>query len=403
MRRTHLASAFAVAAAATLAPAVVAAQPASTAGDPLATGSAALEAGQLDVAESQFGQALARAAPGPAQAPIWYDLCLTRYAAGAYGDAINACYRALAEPLAREHVVALLAFIHDAIVAARVDLAGVTLPDPDPQWFDPQPALGLRIVGIPGDGTRDPAAPVGSASSPGTAASIDAIAPDIAARLSGAPPALPYSIKGKLTDYHTGIDLDAKTGLLFYAPDAGHVVVGGRFDYRRRSYGSGWHTHFYGEYLQGVDGKGGIAAVGWGQAAEHSLGIEEGLSVPWGKDDRRHDVLIPGYTIALHGELRVSYRYEVPLGRDRLSFELSISGGLNLAKAMIRIKDGLADICTKDEQSECPKTPDHNNQWPMAHWMVNLAIGYGKRGHLARYDHSEVFAPVDHFGLSEMP
>jgi len=38
--------------------------------------------GELDVAESQFGQALARSSPGVSQAAVWYDLCLTRYAAG---------------------------------------------------------------------------------------------------------------------------------------------------------------------------------------------------------------------------------------------------------------------------------------------------------------------------------
>src|SRR5690242_16754856 len=106
MRRPFLASAFTVAAVATTAPAVVAAQPApaSTEAPPvpppvdlIAAGSAALEAGKLDVAEATFSDALTRSSPGASQAAVWYDLCLTRYAAGAYGDAINACYRALAD------------------------------------------------------------------------------------------------------------------------------------------------------------------------------------------------------------------------------------------------------------------------------------------------------------------
>ena len=55
-------------------------------------GAAALEDGRLGEALALYERALGTASN---DGRVWFDLCLVRYAAGDYGRAINACYRAL--------------------------------------------------------------------------------------------------------------------------------------------------------------------------------------------------------------------------------------------------------------------------------------------------------------------
>jgi len=76
-------------------------------------GAAALEGGQLREALALYQRALAAGD----DARVWFDLCLVRYAAGDYGRAINACYRAL--PANEDRAITLLAQIAAAMAAAR--------------------------------------------------------------------------------------------------------------------------------------------------------------------------------------------------------------------------------------------------------------------------------------------
>ena len=76
-------------------------------------------------------------------------------------------------------------------------------------------------------------------------------------------------------------------------------------------------------------------------------------------------------------------------------FEASLVGGVNLAKAAIRIGDKLADACDKDKPGDCgPKTPDANPRWPLWHSMVQVGVSFGYRGRYPRYDRPDVFAPM---------
>ena len=106
--------------------------------------------------------------------------------------------------------------------------------------------------------------------------------------------------------------------------------------------------------------------------------------------------LIPGYTLGLHGELRIDWFRDVVLDRNwAISFEATITAGLNLGKAAIRLGDKLSDGCgTKEEDPDCVRTPDGNPTWPLGHWMFQFGISLGRRGGHPPYDRAEVFAPM---------
>jgi len=368
------------------------AEPADVPG-PLHDGAVALEAGRVDEAIARFGQAVVSLQTERSWA--WFDLCLAHYAAGSFGEAINACYRALGDPAAERRVIRVLGVIHRAIADAHLDVEGFTLPDPSTAWFRPGPAIARALViarapdaaevgevrDLPAEAVADPE-------------QLELVAPDRLAALRGPAPVLPYAIRPKRHDYSRGYDLELKTGMLFYGRDTTPFVVGARGALRSRAFGSLFHGLSYLEYLQAVDGDGGIAAIGVGNAGESGLGLEAGLSVPWGRDDRRQHATFPGYTLSLHAELRLSYRRELALGwGDRISIEVSIAGGVNVPKSLVRLKDAFKDLCSSDSEP-CPSTPDESPLWPGTHWMVGLSIGFGHRTGYPRYDHAEVWAPA---------
>src|SRR6185295_13423950 len=94
-------------------PAAAVAQPAPS--DLPRAGAAALEDGRLGDALALYERALG---PARSDARVWFDLCLVRYAAGDYGRALDACYRAL--PADEHRVILLLEQIAAAMRAAGV-------------------------------------------------------------------------------------------------------------------------------------------------------------------------------------------------------------------------------------------------------------------------------------------
>jgi hypothetical protein len=378
---------LAVALAAAAAPATAA--PATA--DPAHDGAIALLDGRLDEAEVLYGRALAEHDPGRDQADIWFDLCLTRYAAGAFGDAINACYRALADPQLEPRVQALLAQIRDAIVHAGLDTADLVLPEPTADWAAPRLAITFALRGEAPSAfavaTRfvdDPDRP----SSQTSELVPDALPPDHADALRGPPPPLPYRVPGMPRDYTRGDDVDLKVAYFYYAHDASPFVVGAKYAHRWRTHGSAWRSQIYAEYLGAPDGTGGVGAIGFGEAGEFGLSLEEGLAVPWGKDDRRVHATIPGYAVSFDFQSRLTYRAELAIGgADKLSLELGLAGGINLAQFFVGFGKVLTgDVCTDDD---CPET-----FWPLMHGMVTVAIGFGRRAGGPAYDRPEVFAPL---------
>ena len=351
-------------------------------------GAAALEAGRLGEALALYERALgAERTDGE----VWFDLCLVRYAAGDYGRAINACYRAL--PADEDRAIRLLERIAAAMRVARVSPGTLVVPEPTPRWSSPDQVIGQALPGdeppAAAQATRalDPA-PLGAAGS------FEVIPADRLDRLRGVRPPLPYHIPSRGADYGVGLDVSGRAGLLLYAPDTTPLVSGVRAELRRRGWGAPSHTFYFGEYLHALDKTGGIGAVGIGSRGRKIFG-SIGLSVPWGRSGGRRHVLIPDHTLALHGELRIGVHRELMIDRKwAVSFEAGVVGGLNLAKAAIRFGDKLSDACSEEEsEEECPRTPDANPGWPLGHWMLQLGVSLGYRGRHPRYDRVDVFGP----------
>jgi len=360
-------------------------------------GTRALLAGRLAEAEALYQQALA--APAPATS-IWFDLCLVRYAAGDFGRAINACYRALDAD--EDRAVRLLQQIAAGMSAAGISASGVVLPEPARAWFDPekwlpgqlehakvdpQGAGGVRVA------AADPAA--GPVADPIRApSSFDVIDASQVDRLRGAAPPLPYAIPAPRTDYSSGYDLSLRTGILLYAPDTTPAVTGARVEVKRHVWGALAHEYYFGEYLHALDGTGGIGAFGYGLRTGGPGNIASGsvgLAVPWGRSEGRRDVLIPDHTLALHVEVRVGVHHEMIFGRSlAVSFEGSAVAGLNPAKALFR----LDDFCYDGERNCSEDEPDANASWPLGHVMLQLGVSFGRRSDYAPYARTEVFAPM---------
>jgi hypothetical protein len=374
-------------------PAAGVAQPAPSVAQPASAelrraGAAALEAGQLGQALSLYQRALG---PTRSDPQIWFDLCLVRYAAGDYGRALNACYRAL--PADEGRVVALLEQIAEAMRAARVQTGRLFVPEPLQRWYESERSLteSLAASEPPAEATGavralDPA----PLAAPGAADVIPAARLDY---LRGRRPALPYSIRSRPDDYGVGVDLSGRGGVLIYAPDTTPLVAGGRLEWRWREHGATEHKLYFAEYLHAIDQTGGIAALGYGARGGKTTG-SIGLAVPWGRSEGRRNVLIPDHTLALHGELRFGFFREFMIDRSfALLFETTLVGGLNLAKAAIRLGDKIGDACGAEE-TDCPETPDGNPGWPLSHFMIQVGVSFGYRGRHPRYARPEVFAPM---------
>ena len=352
-----------------LAPAVATASPSPAVVAKLESGEAALVAGRLPDAEAAFKGVLDQVAVAE-RGWVWLDLCLTHYASGAYGRAIDDCYRAIAQPMTDKaitaQVIQLLSRIGQQL--RGTDLGDLRLPEPDPRWFvAPRSALVGSLVLEP----------------PRPFAALDVVPAEQVDRIAGAPPPLPYSIKPAREEYTSGIDIAAKSGFLFYAPDADHTVVGAqaRFhwkpDYHYRD------KLLYLEYLQGTDGHSGIGAMGIGVTSPDSAFIyEAGLAIPWGRDHRRVDAMFPGYTTGFEPTARWSYHHELANG---FMIEASLSGGFNIGKVLDTLLD---DSC--HDRSGCEIDPE----WAGYHWMFDIGLGFASRHYGRPYAHAEAFAPA---------
>jgi hypothetical protein len=352
-------------------------------------GAEALEDGRLGEALALYERALG---PTRSDPRVWFDLCLVRYSAGDYGRALNACYRALDADEGR--AIALLERIAAAMRASGVRSGRLIVPEPEQRWYSPDRWLPEVLTS-----SELPPAAAGAvrALDPeplAVAGAAEVIAAGRLDHLRGPRPTLPYHVPSRADDYGAGLDVSARGGLLFYAPDTTPLVGGVRAELRRREHGSSTHTFYFAEYLHAVDETGGIGAVGYGGRGGKISG-SIGLSVPWGRSEGRRDVLIPDHTLALHGELRFGVFHEVMIDRSwAVMFEGSLVAGLNLAKAAIRIGDKISDSCGADDPDDCPKTPDANPEWPLGHFMIQLGVSFGFRGRHPRYDRAEVFAPM---------
>jgi hypothetical protein len=318
---------------------------------------AALLDGRLDDAEQLLGAALAERSDEISQAPLWHDLCLVRYAAGAYGDAINACYRALADRDYEPYVEDALARIGDAIAASDLSLDGIVLPDPQTQWRNPRAQIHDAMVVDP---LESAAGAVRDLRAPSLEANLrDPLSADEADRLRGPARRLRGRVE-RLTPRSLGggLGLDLKLGSLTYAPDTKPGVGGVRIDYRRLDLDGGWHGHAFAEYLHAFDGTGGIGAAGYGWE-EEIFGVELAASLPWGKHGTD--------TVAgMHAEARGAFRFELVWWTERRAvFEVWFAVGVDAGKALLLVDDDRA---------------------PAAHTMLGISVG-GRRN-TAMHPHS---------------
>lgn len=350
---------------------------ATAAADPAAD---ALVAGRLDEAATRYESALTAS---PTNARLWFDMCLVRYASGDFGRAINACYRAL--PADEGRVLGVIDRISVAMTAQHLAVPHVIVPEPSRSWF-----------AAAHDDTPASAHPVrGTAESMPMVGTFDVIPAANLDGLRGRAPTLPYSIASRAQDYAYGANISARTGVLFYAPDTTPFVAGARVEWIQHDHGAEGHLYYYGEYMHALDGKGGIASAGFG-ARDQSMLASVGLALPWGHDDDRVHAAFPGHVMSLNGELRIGVHREVMIGRAfAADFEASIVGGLNIAKAGIRIGDAFSDLCLEEKEEKCPpKTPDGNPDWPMYHSMLQIAVTFGHRGGQPAYDRPDLYAPM---------
>jgi hypothetical protein len=360
---------------------LVAAQPAFA--DPAAT---ALEAGRLDEADALYMRALAAS---PADAGLWMNMCIVRYAQGDFGRAINACYRGL--PANQGRAIGLLHHIELAIRAQHLEPPQLLVPDPAQSWFVRQRPDSPLSAGEPPAAAR--ATRTAAVEPQPSISTFDVLPDDAVTKLRGRAPTLPYSIAPRNDDYRRGYDVSLRTGLLNYAPAASPFVAGARLEMREREPGVSSHIFYYGEYLHAYDNSGGIAAGGIG-ARDTVMSGAIGLAIPWGIAPGRDHATYPGHVTGLHAELRYGIHREFMIGRDfGADFEATLVGGLNLAKAAIRIGDGFSDVCFDNHEENCPHTPDGNPDWPMWHAMLQVGVSFGYRTGRPAYDHAELFTP----------
>jgi hypothetical protein len=172
-----------------------------------------------------------------------------------------------------------------------------------------------------------------------------------------------------------GAALELKGGALFYAPDTTPAVLGVRGTRPRADRG---RQYVWAEYLQALDGGGGIAAGGLGGGAVNGSGGEVGLAVPWGRDELRPHAWIASHDVGLHAQLRLYVRHHRIVGATTmLSFEASIAGGVDLAKGLSRLGAGLRDFCVSENEDGCPSRGDPDPRWKLTHWMLTFSVGLG--------------------------
>jgi hypothetical protein len=335
-------------------------------------GARLLEAGRLDEAEAVF---TAKPPSG------WrdFDLCLVHYAKGEYGKAIEACYRALDSFTTEKLAQQMLAVIHATMRAQGLTAHGL-MPHPTRLWHTA--SLDHRIAG-----SRERATVAAAPVEPLLAATLDT-------DLRGRAPPLPYRIPAGKSDYTTGYDVVLVTGALFYGKDASPFVAGLRGEFRLHRPGENGYGHAWGEYLQAPDRSAGIAAIGFGGASggdygERGFGADLMFSVPFGKDDRRQDVLVPGYQTAVMLAARVTAHYELDLGSITIGFHPAVDGGINISKVFS------GDTCfTMNDECEDKQSADEKSPtWKWTYWMVQLGVSVGIRRGSQRYHDEHVFAP----------
>lgn len=350
-------------------------------------GAAALLAGELEEAEALYQQALAEPAP---DAPVWFDLCLVRYAAGDFGGAINACYRAL--PADEARVLLLLREIALAMQTAEVRPGRVVVPEPTRSWFF---AHNWLLKAVPFAEPTAEAGPVRVAAAlPSRGVGADDVLPvDELARLRGARPVMPYRSKVSPDDYAGGVDVSPRVGVLFYAPDASPFLVGGRVEVVQRAPESYGHASYFGEYLHAPDGTGGLIAGGAGGAAR-GYSATAGFAIPWGRSEGRSGTF-RNHVTGLHGQLRIGVHKELLLGHSwAISFEASIFGGLDLGQIAALIGHGFKNICLEDDEEDCPDIPDPYPDWPLGHWGLQAGFSIGQRFGHPPYPRAHVFGPM---------
>lgn len=352
-------------------------------------GAAALLAGKLEEAEALYQQALAEPTP---DAPVWFDLCLVRYAAGDFGGAINACYRAL--PADEHRVLLLLQEIALAMQAAKIRPgSAVVVPEPTRAWFFPHNWLfkAMRFAEPPAEaGAVRVAAPL-----PSRGIGVDDVLQtgDLEG-LRGTRPVMPYRFKAPPSDYGLGVDVAPRVGVLFYAPDASPFLVGARVAMIQRPPGSYGRALYFGEYLHAPDGTGGLIAGG-AAGVTGWYAVSTGFAIPWGRSEGRSGTF-RNHVTGLHGQVRVGAHKELLLGRSwAISFEASILGGLDFGQLAALFGHGLKDFCLElDDQDECPETPERYPNWPLGHWGFQAGISIGQRSGHPPYPRAHVFGPM---------
>jgi hypothetical protein len=350
------------------------------------SGAIALEAHRLGDAERFFTAALDRSSR-----PGWmhFNLCLTHYLDGAYGRALQACYRSLEDPGTEGRAYAIMHLISQRIASAALD--GLLLPEPTHEWFDPDRKLSLRISGgVP----RDESGPVRHVQAAKAAASAFALDAAVVERMRGPAPPNPYVVRPHDADATRGFALVPKLGTLFYAPDTTPFVAGARAEYQYRVPGKGNYRTAFVEYMHALDGNGGIGSVGGGFGG--LLGFEYSASVPWGRDARRVDVTYPGYLTGVYFDARISARFELPLGKSSIAGEIAVLGGVNPGKLMKMLGQSLKDFCLEEEGDPACMTEDKkiDPEWKTGFVMLELGIALGRSFGYPRYARADLYAPV---------
>lgn len=190
-----------------------------------------------------------------------------------------------------------------------------------------------------------------------------------------------------------GIDLDAIAGGLGYAEDTERAAVGGRVSWwfpgsRRpdeiaplaaRSQPS--RGGLVAEYLQTLDGRGGILRFGSEGSLRGCAGFACGelggrvsLAIPWGRDLDKDGSILGHYTFSFDPSLGIFLGANVPIGtRSALALRVSADGGGNVLKGisnLLRCADGR---CAPEKVDGIEE--DGHPNWPSFHWTVTGSVG----------------------------
>ncbi|MEZ4361596.1 MAG: hypothetical protein R3B48_15520 [Kofleriaceae bacterium] len=348
----------------------------------LREGADALEAGRLQDALRWFESALGQSNNGESvRSAAAFDLCLTYYAMGDFGRALNSCY--LAYPLRPERSLQMISRIGDRMIEAGIELGDLVLPEPILSWY------ALDSSDVPGAESGEVRVRPLQTREELLAARAAPVPIDRLDSLHGAAPPLPYREPARDSDYARGFDLALRSGVLFFASDATPFVVGLRGGLVRREHGQPGNALLFADLLLGVDGTAGVAALGAGLSPlESGLGAGAALAIPWGKEDAIQGSLVKGYTIGVDLDLRLWYQRELSLGLGkRFYVRAEAAAGLNLGWLGAFAIEGLGSC------NDCT-TKDPNPNWPTGHVLLTLDVGFAKRSGQPRYDRYEIFSPL---------